>query len=295
MNDPEPAAVPAPRRKSIQDRREAAQERFAGTWAESIWSRLNSLDFINKGILLAAVLLLCFFPFIIVLNALAGRSAVTGFSRRLGLNHQAAAEVSHIFAPASSTSSAVSGTGYVLFVLGGIAAAGAIENLYEQVFGLEPRGMQNLPRRLIWLAVLIGGALISASVGPALGNDGGPVLLAVVGFIVFVFFWWFTMWLLSAGRIPWRDALPSAIATAICWVGMAIVFHFVFSNMVIGNDKKYGPIGVVLAFMSYLIAIGVVIILGSIVGVVWNERKSPTKSDAQPSATLDHRGSNSSG
>ena len=120
MNDPEPAAVANPRRKSIDDRRVAAQQRFAGTWADTIWSRLNSLDFINKGILLASVLLLCFFPFIIVLNALAGRSAVTGFSRRLGLNHQAAAEVGHIFAPASSTSSAVSGTGYVLFVVGGL-------------------------------------------------------------------------------------------------------------------------------------------------------------------------------
>jgi membrane protein len=56
------------------------------------------MDFINRAMLFAAVLLLCFFPFLIVLNALAGRSAVTTLSRRLGLNHQAAVDVSHLFA-----------------------------------------------------------------------------------------------------------------------------------------------------------------------------------------------------
>ena len=33
-----------------------------------------------------------------------------------------------------------------------------------------------------------------------------------------------------------------------------------------------GPIGVVFALMAYLIAIGVVVILGAVTGVVWQER-----------------------
>jgi membrane protein len=41
---------------------------------------------------------------------------------------------------------------------------------------------------------------------------------------------------------------------------------------VISNHQKYGPIGVVFALMSWLIAIGVVIILGAVVGLVWRER-----------------------
>jgi membrane protein len=75
-----------------------------------------------------------------------------------------------------------------------------------------------------------------------------------------------------AGRVHWRALMPSAIATAVFWVGMELVFRATFSNTVIANDKKYGAIGVVFALMSWLIAIGVVIILGAIVGVVWRER-----------------------
>jgi uncharacterized BrkB/YihY/UPF0761 family membrane protein len=44
--------------------------------------------------------------------------------------------------------------------------------------------------------------------------------------------------------------------------------------MVISNEKKYGPIGVIFALLSYLIAIGVVVILGAVVGLVWQERSS---------------------
>jgi hypothetical protein len=42
--------------------------------------------------------------------------------------------------------------------------------------------------------------------------------------------------------------------------GMEAVFSVIFSGMVMSDDKKYGPIGVVFALMSWLIAIGVVII-----------------------------------
>ena len=42
--------------------------------------------------------------------------------------------------------------------------------------------------------------------------------------------------------------------------------------MVISNDRKYGPVGVVFALMSFFIAIGVVIILGAVAGIVWQDR-----------------------
>jgi membrane protein len=98
------------------------------------------------------------------------------------------------------------------------------------------------------------------------------VLLASAGLVVLTGFWWFTMWLLLAGRIPWRNLFPAAVATAVFWVGMEAVFSVIFSGMVMSDDKKYGPIGVVFALMSWLIAIGVVKILGAVAGIVWQER-----------------------
>jgi hypothetical protein len=82
------------------------------------------------------------------------------------------------------------------------------------------------------------------------------------------------MRILLPGRIAGRDLISSACATGVLYVAMEAVFSLVFSAMVISNEKKYGPIGIIFALLSYLIAIGVVVILGAVVGLVWQERSS---------------------
>ena len=260
------------RTEAAKGKIEAAKGKYAGSPAEHLWRRLDAMDFINRGMLFAATLLLCLFPFLIIANALAGRSAATGLARHLGLNQQAAADVGGLFTSSAATSSAVTGTAWVFFILGGIAAATAIQGLYEAAFELEGRGARDMLRRLIWLAVLVGCSALAGWAGPGLRGAGGPVLLAVIGLVVLTGFWWFTIWFLLAGRISWRDLFPAAVATAVFWLGMEAVFSVIFSGMVTSYDTKYGPIGVVFALMSWLIAIGVVIILGAVAGIVWRER-----------------------
>ncbi len=247
--------------------------RYGGSSAQHLWARLNAVDFINRGMLLAAVLLLCFFPFFITYDALAGRSAVDSLVRHLGLNARAAAIMTSVFAPASTTSGAVTGTAWVFFVLGGIAAASAIQELYESAFGLSGQGIRGRWRAVVWVGVVAGCSAVAGWAGPRLHSAGGPVLLAVVYAVPLVAFWWFTMWFLLAGRVRWRSLLPAAAATAACWIGMAWAFSLFFSNEVISDYNRYGPIGVVFALMSWLIAIGVVLIIGAVFGLVWNERR----------------------
>jgi len=133
------------------------------------------MDFINRGMLCAAVLLLCFFPFLIIVNALAGQSAATGLIRHLGLNQQAAADVSHLFASSEATSSAVTGSSWVFFILGGIAAATAIQELYERAFDLESRGMKDIPGGLpglpSWSAARIWAAWPGPGCAPLAGRS----------------------------------------------------------------------------------------------------------------------------
>jgi membrane protein len=274
--DRESAGVAGNGKRGVRDRArhgiEVAKGKYAGSSAEHLWSRLDSLDFINRGMMFAATLLLCAFPFLIVASALAGRSTTTGLARHLGLDKQAAADVGHLFNSSAATASDITGLAWVFFILGGIAGATALQQLYERAFELDGRGARDIPRRLIWLALMVGWVFVGGQAGSRLRGAGGPVLLAVLGLVVFTVFWWFTMWFLLAGRISWRALFPSAVATALFWVGMEAVFSVVFSGMVISDDKKYGPIGVVFALMSWLIAIGVVIILGAVAGMVWRER-----------------------
>jgi membrane protein len=247
-------------------------------WQKSpLARRLGDVDIINRGLLFAAVLLLCFIPFLLVLQSLAGRNEASGFIRRFGLTNEAAHAVRQALTSPAATSSAIDGFSWVFFIVGGIAAAAAIQELYERIFEVKGRGFRDTPQRIAWLALAVGAAFLSASAQPWLHSVGGPVLVAFAALIGGTAFWWFSMWLLLAGKMGWRALFPSALATGICWLGMEIVFRQTLSGVIVSDYKKYGSIGVVFAIMSLLIAIGVVIMLGALLGVVWRERyKGPS-------------------
>jgi membrane protein len=258
-------------RQRVRQAGERGKQAYAGSWAEHVWHRLDAVNFMDQAMLLAATLLLAAVPFLLVVAGLAGRSAVSGLTRRLGLSQQAAADVGHLVTSSGAASGTVTGMSWVFFILAGIAGATAIQRLYQRVFDLDPRGTSDKLHVVIWLAVAVGWMLLGDAAGPGL-RHAGPVLFWIVALVALTGSWWFTMWLLLAGRVPWRRLLPCAVATGALWVGMGLVFSVIFSGMVTGDDQRYGPIGVVFALMSLFIAIGVVLILGAAVGLMWQER-----------------------
>lgn len=266
-------------------RRAAAVRRW---WPNSavghLWGRLQVLDFVNRGMLFAAVLLLSFVPFMITLQALVGRSAATTVIRRFGLDQQAADDVGRVFTSPANAEHAITGLSWLFFVLAGVAAAAALQELYEHAFDLPHLGRRNTPRQVAWLAALIAMVALANWTAPWLHRVGGVLLDGVVALVSGTVFFWFTMWLLLAGRRGWRRLLPSAVATAVCWVGLTVGFRLTLSGDVTSDYAKYGPIGVVFAVMSVLIAVGVVIILGALAGVVWEERRAAR---AQPSPSAE--------
>ena len=252
---------------------EVGKQKYSGSPADALWKRLNSVDFLNQGMIFAGTLLLCAFPVLIVADSVAGKSAPSNLARRLGLNRQAAGDLGHLFTSAHTTVASVTGFAWVFLILSGFAVAASLQGLYQRIFGLDSRTTRDMPHALIWLVLVVAWFYGVGVAGPRV-RAGGPAVFAIVGLVAFTCFWWATTWLLLARRIPWRPLLPSAIATGVFYLGMDAVFAVVFSGMVISDDRKYGPIGIVFCLMSYLIAIGVVVILGAVTGLVWQERRS---------------------
>jgi membrane protein len=266
----------SPGRALFRKAQGALQSRIDYWQQSALVRRLQAADIINRGFLFAAVLLLCFVPFLLVIQSLAGRTGASNLIRRFGLTGEAAHAVRQALTSPSATSAAIDGLSWVFFVVGGIAAAAAIQELYERVFEVEGRGFRDMPLRVVWLGAAVGASFLTASAQPWLSSVGGPGLVALAALIGGTAFWWFSMWLLLRGKLGWGELFPSALATGICWLGMEIVFRLTLSTTIVSDYRKYGPIGVVFAIMALLIAIGVVIMLGALLGVVWRERYKPS-------------------
>jgi membrane protein len=262
-------------RPAVRKTLSAARDRFAGSLAQSFLVRVRALDFANQAMLFGAGLLVSLLPFVILLSAFASQRVDDDISLRLGLDRRASGIVDHLFTSSPATLDTATVTSLIFLAAGMLAVASSLQQIYEKVFHQEDRGMRDLYRLLVWIAVL-GMAVVAESLAerPVSGGVGGGWLAPLITVAIMTPFFWWTMHFLLAGRIRWRTLLPSAIVTGVLFGGLGVFSKFYFSGTIISDSKTYGTIGAIFSIMTWFIAIGAVIILGAVAGAVWTERRT---------------------
>jgi membrane protein len=259
------------RYEKTRGRADSVVRRVGDSTAGDVYQRLTSVDFINQGLLLAAVMLLWLFPNLIFLAAATGRSFADGVSRHMGLNSEATQSVEGLF-KSSSTSTAATVGAIVFLVFAVTATVAVIQRLWQTIWGLEGLGYL----RETWQQVVWGFGALAVSTAVSYTqhdlNTVHPALAALVSFVALAGFFWLGMYLLLSARVPFRDLVTPALVTAAFFLGLGAFSAAFLSDAIIANDKEYGPIGVVFIMMTWLLAVGVVLILGPVVGLAVQER-----------------------
>jgi hypothetical protein len=150
-------------------------------------------------------------PFIILLSSLANEHIDDDLSRHIGLNSQGAHFVRGLFRnrPAHAVEPIL--TGLIFSFAGIIAVVGSLQVIYERVFDQEHRGWRDLPRFVVWVGALLGALIAEVVVGKPVRTAAGPVIHALLSFVVVAFFFAWTMRFLLAGRVPWHFVIRPAL------------------------------------------------------------------------------------
>jgi uncharacterized BrkB/YihY/UPF0761 family membrane protein len=118
---------------------------------------------------------------------------------------------------------------------------------------------------------------------------GGRGLIFALTFVFAVLFWWLSTYMLLYRQVPFRRLWPAGVATAACITGLGVVSSFVFSGQVTSGQRSYGPAGVVITLISFLVGFGVCLHAGAVFGRMWNEwqdeRASPETAEADHTTT----------
>ncbi|MFA1546754.1 YhjD/YihY/BrkB family envelope integrity protein [Actinomadura chokoriensis] len=251
--------------------------RFRAAESNPIWARLTALDFIGNSFQLAALAVLCFFPFLIVVTTALGRDTATVVAGWLGLDKPAAEAVAGLF-KTDSISGSLTVAGACLLIVGAVAVAGVLQGWYQRVFDVPSRGWRDSIDRFLWLVALFGYSTIQAVVGRFLGPIGGAVAQNLLGLVLATLFWWLSIEILLAGAVRWRTSFPAAVATGACCLGLGAFSARFFSEQIVVNNQSYGLIGVVMVILSWLVAVGVVVHLGSVLGGLYTEHRARSRS-----------------
>jgi membrane protein len=246
------------------------------SWLRDFGARLNAVGIGNAVTMFGATLLLSVLPLVILLSSLADQRIDDDISRHIGLDSRGSHIVETLFRSSPAHPAVPIVTGLLIALAGTLAVVSTLQGIYERVFGQDHRGWRDLPRYLVWVAVLLGALIADGAIRHPLEAVGGPALEALVGFVALTIFFGWTMHFLLAGHTPWRATVRPAFVTALLWIGLALFSSAYFSSAIVTDSRLYGTIGVVFSLLTWFIAIGAVIVLGAVAGVVWQERATPS-------------------
>jgi membrane protein len=261
-------------------------ERVRSSAAGSVWYRLNAVDFMNSSLQFAALGVLCLFPFLIVVSAGTGHDLRKTVITRMGLDHHAAQDLNTLISPGNHAVTGLSILGGILIVLGAIGIASTLQAWYERVYDQPPakRWWRQLANRLLWLVGFIVYLAAQEFIAVQLTDVAARIPIYIVTFVIAIVFYCWTLHVLLLGRLGWRELFPGGLATAACITGLGVFSSLLFSGQIVSSENDYGPIGVMMILLSWLIGIGVCFHLGAVVGRAWNERAegpSPPTSETQ--------------
>ena len=256
-------------------------ERMKSGAAGSVWYRLNAVDFMNSSLQFAALGVLCLFPFLLVVSAGTGHDLRKTVIARMGLDQHAAHDVNNLISSGNHAVTGLSILGGLLIVLGAIGIASTLQAWYERVYEQPPASTwwRQLANRLLWLVGFVVYLASQEFIAVELKDVGARIPIYVITFVIAVVFYTWTLHVLLMGRVRWSELLAGGLATAVCITGLAVFSSLLFSGQIVSSDNDYGPIGVVMILLSWLIGIGVCVHLGAVAGRAWNERGAPPTAD----------------
>lgn len=280
--EPEQAAVPAPEAGAPTVRWrglrtfEARLAEFEKSAAGRYWAHLSTADFMNSSFAFAALAVLSAFPFLAVTSTVIGGDIRKAIVARMGLNVQARHDVNALIATGSQAVAALTWFSALLLVVGGIGMASTLSAWYHRIYERTPP--KGLLRHLVYQFAGVAAFALYISFEVWLFDKARPVggegLVFVLTFVLAVLFWWWSAFMLLYGQVPLRQMFPAGVATGACITGLGIVSSLLFSDQVTSGEKSYGPAGVVIALITFLVGFGVCLHAGAVFGRMWNERQA---------------------
>jgi len=246
---------------------------------------------LNGNYLASAVTLSAFislFPLLLVVVAVVGFFSAgsghlaTDVVTRLGLTGDAAKTVTSTIGIAARSRKAASVLGLAGLLWSGLGLVAALQYGLNTSWQTTGRGWKDKLSGLAWL----GGAallfLASFALTAAIGLLPGwfAPLGIVIGLLVDIGLWLWTMKVLTNRDVGWAPLLPGAVLGAVGLEVLKALGAIYVPRAVASASALYGSLGVVFAILAWLLFFGRLVIYAAVLNVVrWEDRHGTTTID----------------
>ncbi len=242
--------------------------------ARASLERLVEMQFVERSVALGSLAFTAMVPLLVIASAfLPGTGGLASeLIRRFRLHDPTAAGLRDAFAQPDAVRQSISWFGVLLLVVAALSFTRALQRVYERAWGLEPRGFAGTRAGLTWLAGIVLWATAFSAVRRGLLDVVGPIGLLAVLLAGDAALWLWSPRILLARRVDWRALVPTALLTALALTAIS-VGSVVYMPQAIGRSAThYGPIGIAIALVFWLVGIGFALTVCAGVGAVLGER-----------------------
>lgn len=236
------------------------------TWLD----RLVAIQFVDRSVALGSLAFTALVPLLVISAAfLPGTDGLANaLIDRFHLSGSSADLVRTLFAQPDDVRQSVSWLSLLLLIVSSLSFTRALQRVYEHAWELPTRGLRGTRAGLIWLGGVVLWSTVFAGAREWLIDLSGPLgaLIVLLGGNVALWLW--SPYVLLAQRIDWRRLVPTALLTAAAMTAVSIASVVYMPQAIDSSAGAYGPIGIAIALVSWLVAVGFALVACAVVGAV---------------------------
>lgn len=244
-----------------------------GSLARACLERLVAMQFVDRSVALGSLAFTALVPLLVIASAfLPGtKDLPSELIDRFHLRGDTADLVREVFAQPDAVRQSVSWLGVLLLIVAALSFTRALQRVYEHAWRLEVRGLAGTRAGLIWIGGVVLWATLFASVRQWLLDLTGPVPSLAILLTGNAALWLWSPWILLARRVAWQALVPTALLTSVAMTAISIGSVIYMPEAIGRSATHYGPIGIAIALVSWLVGIGFALTVCAGVGAVVGE------------------------
>jgi membrane protein len=241
--------------------------------AGRVISELLRVEFIDRTVVVAAQSLFALVPLIMVAGAFAPEavrdSMISQFGGVMAIPESAMKPMTDAVS-AEQIRTQTGLVGMLVVLVSASSFARSLQRLFEKTWEQPHRGgLPGVRRSLGWMVACV--AYVQALVlvlSILRGFPGSSVLRITTQVTLSALLWWWSAHVLLEGRVRWRMLWPAALLTGAAMAALTHGSQVVMPPYVQSNVDQFGPLGVVFAASTWLLAFGAAIVIAGVLGRV---------------------------
>ena len=241
---------------------------------------------------------LSLFPLLLLMVTLLGIALSGNPSLRASIEESALGQFPIIGSQLSHNVNAIRGSALTLAIgligalWGGLGVTQAIENAFDEVWGIPRPRRSNFVRArvrgvlmMFALGTFVVGSTVLSSVGTSLAVRGWVARsLSVAGTLALsVGLYLVSFRVLTARDLRWREVFPGSVVGGAAWTALQVVGGYVVQHQIRGATQLYGFFGIVLGLLFWIYLAAQTTVYAAEVNVVLNQRLWPRSLSDPPS------------